>query len=136
MLNNLIALGLLVFGAYNLIHGQMADLDTTPLYFIKYGGASLLGLSILGYNLFPTLKGFKLPTLPKLTGEKSVPMAKDLGADISVKTEEEQDMVALYYITERFRAVKDQAVKDKGIALCKEVNGLLFDIHHPADKVG
>lgn len=124
MVNNIIASVLVVIGMYNIVQGQMSDsIATPPLWWIKFGGMTLVGAGMLGYNLIPQLANFKLP---KFVGEKSV--AKDLSEDIQIKTDEEKDMTAIYYLTERCKSVGD------GLELCKKLNDLFFDLHHSPKK--
>ncbi len=127
MLNNIIAGIILLIGGYNIVQGQLDDtVSTSPLWWLKFGGMSIVGLGWLGYSALPYLSNLKLLKIPNLIGATDV--AKDLGSDIQIKTDEEKDMTAIYYITERCKEVGN------GLELCKQLNDLFFDLHHPVKK--
>ena len=122
MFNSLLGIGLGVFGAYSLYTNTQ---DFTPFIYLKFGGMMLLGFGIALWNSVPTLlsslSNFKLPTLPK----KENTVAKELSKDIHMKTEEEQDLASVFYLTERLKDMPE------GVELCSKLNGLIFTLHHP-----
>ena len=120
MLNILIGLGIAGFGLFNIVQAQFIDIDTTPLWWVKMLASSVVGLGFAGYELFPLIK------LPKFKlQEKSVDMPKELGPEITIKTEEETDLECVFYLSERLKDMPE------GLEMCRKINDLLFSLHHP-----
>lgn len=128
-MNTLLGLALAGFGAYN-IYTYTGDL-TIP-FWLKYGGMVLGGGVISLYNLFPTLlsyaKNIKLPQNKTNIVEKEETMANQLSKDILIQDEQSQDTQCLFYLTERLKGMPE------GVELCKKLNTLIFDLHHPVKQ--
>lgn len=125
MVNTILGLAIASFGIYHVVQAQLdSSIDTTPLWWLKMGGAILVGLGFAGYNVFTS---FKLPQFswPTLNSGKSETMAKDLPAEIKIKTEEESDIEALYYLTERCKETPE------ALECLRKLNDILFTKHHP-----
>lgn len=123
MVNSIIGLGLCVFGIYNVVLSNYnTSIDTTPLWWIKHGTAIVVGGCIFLYNIYPhavlALTNFKFPKKDKIMS------GKDLGPDISIKSEQEQDIATLFWLSERLKN------DPEGLELCRQLHDKLFSLHH------
>lgn len=131
MFNSLLGLGLAIFGLYHYREAQLNPaIDTTLAFHVKYLGSILLGGGVFAYNLASNLNvtnlsslfsKFKMPSL-------GVNVSK-LPANIEIKTEEEQDNISLYYLTERLKT------DPEALDLLRKISDKLFSLHHPVEKL-
>lgn len=120
-INTLLGIGLAAFGGYSI---YTYTGDTTPLFWLKYLGISGLGLGVAGWNTLPLLKNIKLPTLPVKSQVKEI-VVKELNNEIKIEDSQEQDSVALFYLTERLKG------DPEAVELLRKLNDKLFSLHHP-----
>lgn len=122
MFNSLIGIALAVFGGYSLYTHTG---DFTPQIYAKFLGMILVGGGVVIYNMLTNLPklSFSLPNLQFFKKEDK--MGKELSPEIHMKTEEEQDNAAIFYLVER---LKDNA---EAVELLRKVNDCLFILHHP-----
>lgn len=133
MFNTLLGGVLCVIGIYNI---ATYTGDLTPLFYLKFGGMTLVGGAVSLYGLVPTLyKSLSNIKLPQATEKvaveevKEVPMAKELSKEIKIEDVQEQDMVCIFYLTERLKGMAE------GPEVCRKVNDMLFSLHHPQKDV-
>jgi hypothetical protein len=119
MFNTILGLILAGYGVYTFSTYQG---DLTPFYYAKYGILVLVGGGIALYNGLTQLKNIRFPSL--LTKKENT--VKELSKEIVIENEEEQDVQAIFYLTERLKGMPE------GLELCKKLNALLFDLHHPS----
>lgn len=136
MINILLGLGLAIYGIFRVVQANLdPTIDTTITWWLQNGGAILAGGSIAAWNAIPLVSGlianFKSSPTKKEEIVNTI-ITEEMPDGIKIKSEEEADMSALYYLTERCKKTGN------GLELCKQLNDLFFSIHHPAkeDKVG
>lgn len=120
-INILLGIGLAAFGGYSI---YTYTGDTTPLFWLKYLGVTVLGAGISGWEAIPLLKNIKLPALPMKSKVKETAV-KELNNEIKIEDSQEQDSVALFYLTERLKG------DPEAVELLRKLNDKLFSLHHP-----
>lgn len=132
-MNNLLGIGVALFGAYLSYHNVTTTDDVTLAMWGKALLALVAGTGIVGYNSFGFIKGKIAEFKSGKLGEnlvKNVNLVQgEPVAGISIKTEEEKDMEAIFYLTERCKK------EGNGLELCRQINDLFFSIHHPKEEV-
>ena len=117
MLNNLIYLVLLLFGAGSIVFAQQLGFETTPAFLATRGGVGLLGLVLLGYSNVGILLGlFKF----NFNWKKPELLVKPSNNSLA-------DYNAVAYL--RDRCVVEGS--DEGVKLCTQLSTILFEIDTP-----
>lgn len=134
MINIFLGLGLALYGIFRVVQANSdPTIDTTIVWWLQNGGAILAGGGIATWGAIPLVSNFKFPTFTtKKEDVVNTVITEEMPDGIKIKTEEEADLSAIYYLTERCKKTGN------GLELCKQLNDLFFSIHHPAkeEKVG
>ena len=131
MLNSIIGAAMAAYGLYNIYQAQIhPEIDTTINFWAKFGGLTLLGGGVFAYNIASNLNVTNLSSLFSKFKMPSLGVAvSKLPANIEIKTEEEQDNVSLYYLTERLKT------DPEALELLRKISDKLFSLHHPVEKL-